>query len=182
MEAGDVTPAELMADIKQGFYVTDLIGSGVPIEGEAGIGYLLRSGYDLPPLMFSRSEITALVTGARMVRSFGGADMALAAEEALIKIAEGEMPVELDSADMQQDARKSIKEKSVTCLECGKTFKILTKRHLATHGLTPEAYREKYGYKKTQALACKSLVRDRRAKMKSMALWERKGQKAEAVQ
>ena len=50
-------------------------------------------------------------------------------------VAEGEMPVELDSADMQQDARKSIKEKSVTCLECGKTFKILTKRHLAMHGM-----------------------------------------------
>ncbi|MCB2135953.1 MAG: YafY family transcriptional regulator [Rhodobacteraceae bacterium] len=66
--------------------VADLIGSGVPIDGEAGIGYLMRSGYDLPPLMFSRAEINALVAGARMVRSFGGADMALAAEEALTKI------------------------------------------------------------------------------------------------
>ena len=52
-------------------------------------------------------------------------------------VAEGEMPVELDSADMQQDARKSIKEKSVTCLECGKTFKILTKRHLACTAWMP---------------------------------------------
>ncbi|WP_347310879.1 helix-turn-helix transcriptional regulator [Defluviimonas sp. SAOS-178_SWC] len=67
--------------------IADLIGSGVPIDGEAGIGYLMRAGYDLPPLMFSRDEIAALVTGARMVRSFGGADMALAAEEALTKIA-----------------------------------------------------------------------------------------------
>lgn len=67
--------------------IADLIGSGVPIDGEAGIGYLMRSGYDLPPLMFSRAEISALVTGARMVRSFGGATMALAAEEALVKIA-----------------------------------------------------------------------------------------------
>ncbi len=67
--------------------IADLIGSGVPIDGEAGIGYLMRSGYDLPPLMFSRGEIAALVAGARMVRSFGGADMALAAEEALTKIA-----------------------------------------------------------------------------------------------
>lgn len=67
--------------------IADLIGSGVPIDGEAGIGYLMRSGYDLPPLMFTRAEIAALVTGARMVRSFGGADMALAAEEALTKIA-----------------------------------------------------------------------------------------------
>ncbi len=67
--------------------IADLIGSGVPIDGEAGIGYLMRAGYDLPPLMFTRAEIAALVTGARMIRSFGGADMALAAEEALIKIA-----------------------------------------------------------------------------------------------
>ncbi|MDH5454246.1 MAG: YafY family transcriptional regulator [Paracoccaceae bacterium] len=67
--------------------IADLIGSGVPIDGEAGIGYLMRAGYDLPPLMFTRAEIAALVTGARMVRSFGGAAMALAAEEALIKIA-----------------------------------------------------------------------------------------------
>lgn len=67
--------------------IADLIGSGVPIDGEAGIGYLMRSGYDLPPLMFSKAEIAALVAGARMIRSFGGADMALAAEEALTKIA-----------------------------------------------------------------------------------------------
>ncbi|SPH16667.1 hypothetical protein DEA8626_00178 [Defluviimonas aquaemixtae] len=74
--------------------IADLIGSGVPIDGEAGIGYLMRSGYDLPPLMFSREEITALVAGARMVRSFGGAAMALAAEEALAKI-EAVLPADL---------------------------------------------------------------------------------------
>lgn len=74
--------------------IADLIGSGVPIDGEAGIGYLMRSGYDLPPLMFSRAEITALVAGARMVRSFGGAEMALAAEEALVKI-EAVLPPDL---------------------------------------------------------------------------------------
>ncbi len=66
--------------------IADLIGSGVPIEGEAGVGYLMRAGYDLPPLMFSRDEIVALVAGARMVRAWGGAEMAAAAEEALVKI------------------------------------------------------------------------------------------------
>ena len=66
--------------------VADLIGSGVPIEGEAGVGYLMRSGYDLPPLMFTRDEIVALVAGARMVRTWGGVAMAAAAEEALVKI------------------------------------------------------------------------------------------------
>ncbi|MGR3289860.1 MAG: helix-turn-helix transcriptional regulator, partial [Paracoccaceae bacterium] len=66
--------------------IADLIGSGVPIDGEAGVGYLMRSGYDLPPLMFSHDEIVALVAGARMVRAWGGAAMARGAEEALVKI------------------------------------------------------------------------------------------------
>jgi predicted DNA-binding transcriptional regulator YafY len=68
--------------------MADLIGSGVPIEGESGVGYLMRSGYDLPPLMFNREEMVALVAGARMIRAWGGAAMAQAAEEALVKIAE----------------------------------------------------------------------------------------------
>ena len=67
--------------------IADLQASGVPIDGEAGIGYLMRAGYDLPPLMFSREEMEALTLGARIVRAWGGARMALAAEEALVKIA-----------------------------------------------------------------------------------------------
>jgi len=47
---------------------------------------LMREGFELPPLMFTRDEIVALVAGARMVRAFGGAGMARAAEEALVKI------------------------------------------------------------------------------------------------
>ena len=58
----------------------------MPIDGEAGVGYMMREGFDLPPLMFTRDEIVALVAGARMVRAFGGAAMARAAEEALVKI------------------------------------------------------------------------------------------------
>ena len=66
--------------------IADLIGSGVPIDGEAGVGYLMRDGYDLPPLMFNRDEIVALVAGARMIRAWGRASMAEAAQEALVKI------------------------------------------------------------------------------------------------
>ena len=84
-----------------------------------------------------------------------------------------------DSATQAMDPKKAIKEASITCLECGKSFKVITKKHLAVHGLTPEEYKAKHGYKKTQALACKSLARERRAKMKDMKLWERKGNKAE---
>ena len=73
-----------------------------------------------------------------------------------------------------EDAKKSVKEKSVTCLECGKSFKILTKRHLAQHGLTSEEYRAKYGLKKHAPLVCKALQRERRKKMESMQLWEKR--------
>ena len=66
--------------------IADLVGSGVPVEGEAGVGYLMREGFDLPPLMFNQDEIVALVAGARLIRVWGGASMAAAAEEALVKI------------------------------------------------------------------------------------------------
>ena len=88
----------------------------------------------------------------------------------------GEMPVQApveDSATVL-DAKKSIKEKSITCLECGKVFKVITKKHLALHGLDAVSYREKYGLKKGTPLTCKELQRARRAKMKDMKLWEKR--------
>jgi predicted DNA-binding transcriptional regulator YafY len=66
--------------------VQDLQLSGVPIEGEAGVGYTLRRDYDLPPLMFDSREITALVLGSRMVVAWGDAELAAAANDALRKI------------------------------------------------------------------------------------------------
>lgn len=72
------------------------------------------------------------------------------------------------------DPRKSIRENSVTCLECGQKFKMITKRHLKTHDLTPDEYREKWGFRKNASLACKSLQRMRRQKMKDMRIWDRR--------
>jgi predicted DNA-binding transcriptional regulator YafY len=66
--------------------VQDLQLSGVPILGEAGVGYTLRRDFDLPPLMFDRREITALVLGSRMVAAWGDAELASAANDALRKI------------------------------------------------------------------------------------------------
>ncbi len=60
--------------------------SGVPIEGAAGVGYSLRRGYDLPPLMFNADEIDALVLGARIVQSWTDPELARSAETALAKI------------------------------------------------------------------------------------------------
>ncbi len=68
--------------------VRDLQASGVPIDGAAGVGYLLRPGYQLPPLMFSSAEIEALIVGARMVRTWAGRRLAASAAEALVKIGE----------------------------------------------------------------------------------------------
>ncbi|URK17975.1 YafY family transcriptional regulator [Thalassospira sp. GO-4] len=66
--------------------IRDLAASGVPVEGEAGVGYILRDGYDLPPLMFDADEIEALVVAARMVQSWTDPQMARAAGDALTKI------------------------------------------------------------------------------------------------
>jgi predicted transcriptional regulator len=72
------------------------------------------------------------------------------------------------------DPKKAIKEKSITCVICGKTFKLITKKHLLSHGLTAEEYRKHCGYKKGAPLVCKFLQRERRKKMQDMRLWERR--------
>jgi predicted DNA-binding transcriptional regulator YafY len=74
--------------------ISDLIASQVPIEGAAGIGYSLRKGYDLPPLMFSERELEALVFGARMVQNWSDAELGQAADAALSKI-ENVLPAHL---------------------------------------------------------------------------------------
>jgi predicted DNA-binding transcriptional regulator YafY len=66
--------------------IQDLMASGVPIEGEAGVGYVLRAGFDLPPLMFKEQEIEALVLGARIVESSADTELAEAASDAIAKI------------------------------------------------------------------------------------------------
>jgi predicted DNA-binding transcriptional regulator YafY len=74
--------------------VADLQLSGVPIEGEAGVGYLLRKGSDIPPLMFTADELESLVVGTRFVRAFAGQKLAESAQAALLKI-EAVLPPEL---------------------------------------------------------------------------------------
>lgn len=80
--------AERLAVSERTIYrdIQDLSLSGVPVEGEAGVGYVLRQGYQVPPLMFTPGEIEALVVGARMVRAWAGSGLAREAEEALQKI------------------------------------------------------------------------------------------------
>lgn len=63
-----------------------LMMAGVPIEGEAGVGYWLRKGFTLPPLMFQPDEITALLVGSRMVQARTDQALAEAAKRAETKI------------------------------------------------------------------------------------------------
>ena len=66
--------------------VADLQHQGVPIEGEAGVGYRLGAGFDLPPLMFTQDEAKALVAAVRVAQIGLDADLAQKAEAALSKI------------------------------------------------------------------------------------------------
>jgi predicted DNA-binding transcriptional regulator YafY len=66
--------------------IGDLVSSGVPIEGERGVGYVMRKGFDLPPLMFTALELQALLLGSRVVMSWTDGPLARAAGDALQRI------------------------------------------------------------------------------------------------
>ena len=66
--------------------IADLIGQRVPIRGEAGIGYVLEAGLDLPPLMLTPDEIEAAVLGAQWVARHSDPVLARAAEDLIAKI------------------------------------------------------------------------------------------------
>ncbi|MDM0046321.1 YafY family protein [Variovorax dokdonensis] len=66
--------------------IADLQRQGVPLEGEAGVGYRLGAGFELPPLMFTQDEATALVAAARLAQSWVDGAMARDIESALGKI------------------------------------------------------------------------------------------------
>ncbi|MDD9970522.1 MAG: YafY family protein [Myxococcales bacterium] len=66
--------------------VRDLVATGVPIEGEPGVGYRLGRGYELPPMTFNALEIEALVLGARMVQAWSDDELAGAARAAVAKV------------------------------------------------------------------------------------------------
>lgn len=67
--------------------ISDMVSRGVPIDGEAGVGYVLRPGFDLPPLMFNENEIEALLLGMRIVRSWADPELAAAADTVMDKVA-----------------------------------------------------------------------------------------------
>src|SRR5579871_1093852 len=76
----EVTPRTVYRDIAA------LQARRVPIEGAAGVGYVLRKGFDLPPLMFTIDEVEAIAVGARLVRRLKDPKLQQAADAVLAKV------------------------------------------------------------------------------------------------
>lgn len=79
-ESLEVSPRTVYRDVQ------DLSLSGVPILGEAGVGYQLDPSYRLPPLMFKAEEVEALVVGMRMVEAWGDSELRSSARSILEKV------------------------------------------------------------------------------------------------
>jgi predicted DNA-binding transcriptional regulator YafY len=89
--------------------IADLQASGVPIEGEAGVGYRMGAGYTLPPLMFSAAEAQALVAAVRMAQPRMDAAMAADAETALGRIL-AVLPPDAGLPDAQRQCLQQLRE------------------------------------------------------------------------
>jgi predicted DNA-binding transcriptional regulator YafY len=115
--------------------IVDLQASHVPIDGEPGVGYVLRKGYNLPPLMFDQQELEVIVLGARMVSDRGDAALTKASEDVIAKVlavipdrisddvwrAELLMPHRAKNADASgahlADVRKAVRESNKLCID-----------------------------------------------------------------
>src|ERR1700687_1998827 len=80
-EPCEVAPRTIYRDI------ASLQAMRVPIAGEAGIGYVMRAGFDLPPLMFTTEEVEAIVVGLALLQRTGDVGLQGAAETIGAKIA-----------------------------------------------------------------------------------------------
>ncbi|CAG9257360.1 Transcriptional regulator, DeoR family [Burkholderia cepacia] len=93
--SGRVLAGELGVSLRTVYRdIASLQAQGADIDGEPGVGYVLRAGFMLPPLMFSQTELEALMLGFRWVGKFADAQLTTAASDALAKIS-AVLPAEL---------------------------------------------------------------------------------------
>jgi predicted DNA-binding transcriptional regulator YafY len=132
--------------------IQDLIESGIPIEGEAGVGYRLQKGFELPALTFTVDELSALVLGARLVEAWADPELGVAVRGAMSKI-ESALPEPLQAAmlktalfgpprQMQRPAdsrlshlRRAISEEHAVRVEYTDAQGAPTNRHIVPLGL-----------------------------------------------
>lgn len=125
--------------------------------------------------MDSALKIVEAQAGVRPMSADEACQMVKNLSDGLQKIAEGD--AEPPKQEPPCDPKRAIRNKSIVCLECGRTFKTLSKKHLESHGLTPDEYRAKWGYKKRAPLSCRETAKARSERMKEMKLWTRTGKK-----
>lgn len=77
-----------------------LLDTGFPIEGEAGVGYRLQPGFEIPPIMFTAEQLLAVQLGLKMVKGWTDKDLAIAAEQARLKI-EAVLPERLKQTNLE---------------------------------------------------------------------------------
>ena len=93
LSRGELTTARELAQLlevcERTIYrdIAELVATGAPIDGEAGLGYLMRSNYKIPPLMFSEAELQAMLIGTGFVRSWADPELGRAAQTAMAKVA-----------------------------------------------------------------------------------------------
>ena len=83
-----------------------------------------------------------------------------------------EAETEATATTLTVDPKKSIQRNKIVCLECGQEFKMLSPKHLASHGLDSKSYRKKYGYSARQPLCAKALSEKRSASGKERGIPE----------
>ncbi len=74
--------------------IAALVGNNAPIRGEAGVGYVLEAGYDLPPMMFTADEVEAILVGLNWTRGRADPNLQKAADDVIAKLG-AVLPVEL---------------------------------------------------------------------------------------
>ena len=77
-----------------------LLDTGFPVEGEAGVGYRLQPGFEIPPIMFTAEQLLAVQLGLKMVQGWSDKELAISAEEARVKI-EAVIPERLKETNQQ---------------------------------------------------------------------------------
>ncbi|MFP4474914.1 MAG: MucR family transcriptional regulator [Desulfatibacillaceae bacterium] len=135
------------------------------------------------PMFELAAEIVAAQAGATAMTPEEVAASIASVHETLSRLHATEMgettvgteQITIESADdpmakLRNNPERSIRKHSVTCLECGAEYKILNKKHLISHGLTPAEYREKWGFGPRRALSAKALSEKRREVAKNTGL------------
>jgi predicted transcriptional regulator len=116
----------------------------------------------------SQSRMTPEEITEGLERTYGALQRIQAREEGV--------PEPLEEKAGKPSPLSSIQRNKIVCLECGKEFKQLSKSHLASHGLTPKSYKEKYAIPSGTPLTAKSLSARRRKMAKERGLGEKLAQ------